>query len=105
MTFFMAGEGRRQYGQTVPSELRDKFAMSVRQPLGVCAIITPWNFPRAIPSWKIIPALGCGNTVVFRPATRTPLSALSFVKILEEAGGARGVVNLGTGGGSDVRTT
>src|SRR5437867_2609302 len=57
MTFFMAGEGRRQYGQTVPSELRDKFAMSVRQPLGVCAVITPWNFPMAIPSWKIIPAL------------------------------------------------
>src|SRR5262245_61171152 len=60
MTFFMAGEGRRQYGQTVPSELRDKFAMSVRQPLGVSAIITPWNFPMAIPSWKIIPALVCG---------------------------------------------
>ena len=53
MTFFMAGEGRRQYGQTVPSELRDKFAMSVRQPLGVCGVITPWNFPMAIPSWKI----------------------------------------------------
>ena len=86
MTFFMAGEGRRQYGQTVPSELRDKFAMSVRQPLGVCAIITPWNFPMAIPSWKIIPALVCGNTVVFKPATLTPLSALNFVKILEEAG-------------------
>jgi acyl-CoA reductase-like NAD-dependent aldehyde dehydrogenase len=65
MTFFMAGEGRRQYGQTVPSELRDKFAMSVRQPLGVSAVITPWNFPMAIPSWKIIPALVCGNTVVF----------------------------------------
>ena len=75
MTYFMAGEGRRQYGQTVPSELRDKFAMSVRQPLGVCAVITPWNFPMAIPSWKIIPALVCGNTVVFKPATLTPLSA------------------------------
>ena len=86
MTYFMAGEGRRQYGQTVPSELRDKFAMSIRQPLGVCAIITPWNFPMAIPSWKIIPALVCGNTVVFKPATLTPLSALNFVKILEEAG-------------------
>jgi len=102
MTFFMAGEGRRQYGQTVPSELRDKFAMSVRQPLGVCAIITPWNFPMAIPSWKIIPALVCGNTVVFKPATLTPLSALNFVKILEEAGIPAGVVNLVTGGGGAV---
>src|SRR4051812_28557054 len=102
MTFFMAGEGRRQYGQTVPSELRDKFAMSVRQPVGVSAIITPWNFPMAIPSWKIIPALVCGNTVVFKPATLTPLSALHFVRILEEAGIPPGVVNLVTGGGGDV---
>src|SRR5262245_1998407 len=102
MTYFMAGEGRRQYGQTVPSELRDKFAMSVRQPLGVCSIITPWNFPMAIPSWKIIPALVCGNTVVFKPATLTPLSAENFVRILEEAGIPPGVVNLVTGGGSDV---
>ena len=102
MTFFMAGEGRRQYGQTVPSELRDKFAMSMRQPLGVCAVITPWNFPMAIPSWKIIPALVCGNTVVFKPATLTPLSALNFVKILDEAGVPPGVVNLVTGGGAEV---
>src|SRR5215813_5719440 len=102
MTFFMAGEGRRQYGQTVPSELRDKFAMSLRQPLGVCGIITPWNFPMAIPSWKIAPALVCGNTVVFKPATLTPLSALNFVKILEEAGVPPGVVNLVTGGGGEV---
>src|SRR5471032_2556874 len=102
MTLFMAGEGRRQYGQTVPSELRDKFAMSIRQPVGVSAIITPWNFPMAIPSWKIIPALVCGNTVVFKPATLTPLSALNFVKILEEAGIPRGVVNLVTGGGGEV---
>jgi aldehyde dehydrogenase (NAD+) len=104
MTYFMAGEGRRQYGQTVPSELRDKFAMSIRQPLGVCAVITPWNFPMAIPSWKIIPALVCGNTVVFKPATLTPLSALNFVRILEEAGIPHGVVNLVTGGGGDVGT-
>jgi aldehyde dehydrogenase (NAD+) len=102
MTYFMAGEGRRQYGQTVPSELRDKFAMSVRQPLGVCAVITPWNFPMAIPSWKTIPALVCGNTVVFKPATLTPLSAVNFVKILEEAGVPRGVMNLVIGGGDDV---
>ena len=98
MTLYMAGEGRRLYGQTVPSELRDKFAMSVRQPLGVCSVITPWNFPMAIPSWKIAPALVCGNTVVFKPATLTPLSAVNFVKVLEEAGIPPGVVNLVTGG-------
>jgi aldehyde dehydrogenase (NAD+) len=103
MTLFMAGEGRRLYGQTVPSELRDKFAMSVRQPLGVCSVITPWNFPMAIPSWKIAPALLCGNTVVFKPATLTPLSAVNFVKVLEEAGIPPGVVNLVTGG-PDVGT-
>ena len=102
MTYFMAGEGRRLHGQTAPSELRDKFAMSVRQPLGVCAVITPWNFPMAIPSWKIVPALVCGNTVVFKPATLTPLSGLSFVKVLEDAGIPRGVVNLVTGGGGEV---
>jgi aldehyde dehydrogenase (NAD+) len=102
MTLFMAGEGRRQVGQTAPSELRDKFAMSVRQPLGVAAVITPWNFPMAIPSWKIAPALVCGNTVVFKPATLTPLSAVNFVRILEEAGVPPGVVNLVTGGGEQV---
>src|SRR5947207_14492053 len=98
MTLFMAGEGRRMYGQTVPSELRDKFAMSVRQPLGVCGVITPWNFPMAIPSWKIVPALVCGNTVVFKPSSLTPLSAVNFVKILAEAGVPPGVVNMVTGG-------
>jgi aldehyde dehydrogenase (NAD+) len=98
MTFFMAGEGRRMYGQTVPSELRDKFAMSVRQPLGVCGVITPWNFPMAIPSWKIVPALVCGNTVVFKPSSLTPLSAVNFVKVLAEAGVPPGVVNMVTGG-------
>jgi aldehyde dehydrogenase (NAD+) len=102
MTFFMAGEGRRQAGETVPSELRDKFAMSVRQPLGVCGLITPWNFPMAIPSWKVIPALVCGNTVVLKPASLTPLSALNFVKILEEAGIPAGVVNLVTGPGAEA---
>jgi acyl-CoA reductase-like NAD-dependent aldehyde dehydrogenase len=103
MTFFMAGEGRRMYGQTVPSELRDKFAMSVRQPLGVCGVITPWNFPMAIPSWKIVPALVCGNTVVFKPSSLTPLSAVNFVKVLEDAGIPPGVVNMVTGG-PDVGT-
>jgi aldehyde dehydrogenase (NAD+) len=104
MTFYMAGEGRRMFGQTVPSELRNKFAMSVRQPLGVSAIITPWNFPMAIPSWKIVPALVCGNTVVFKPASQTPLSAVNFVKVLEEAGIPRGVVNLVMGDGDEVGT-
>src|SRR5687767_7559979 len=104
MTFYMAGEGRRMFGQTVPSELRNKFAMSVRQPLGVCSVITPWNFPMAIPSWKIIPALVCGNTVVFKPASQTPLSAFNFVKVLEDAGIPRGVVNMVTGDGDDVGT-
>ena len=70
MSFYMAGEGRRLFGQTTPSELRDKFNMSVRMPIGVIGVITPWNFPIAIPSWKIAPALVCGNTVVFKPATR-----------------------------------
>jgi alpha-ketoglutaric semialdehyde dehydrogenase len=98
MTYFLAGEGRRLYGQTVPSELPDKWAMSIRQPLGVCSIITPWNFPMAIPSWKIIPALVCGNTVVFKPSELTPLSAVNFVRVLEEAGVPAGVVNMVTGG-------
>jgi acyl-CoA reductase-like NAD-dependent aldehyde dehydrogenase len=102
MTFYMAGEGRRMFGQTVPSELRNKFAMSLRQPMGVCSIITPWNFPMAIPSWKIVPALVCGNTVVFKPASQTPLSAVNFVKVLEDAGIPRGVVNMVTGDGSEV---
>jgi alpha-ketoglutaric semialdehyde dehydrogenase len=98
MTAFMSGEGRRLHGQTAPSELRDKFAMSIRQPIGPCSMITPWNFPMAIPSWKIAPALVCGNTVVLKPATLTPLSAVNFVNVLVEAGVPPGVVNLVTGG-------
>jgi acyl-CoA reductase-like NAD-dependent aldehyde dehydrogenase len=104
MTFYIAGEGRRMFGHTVPSELRNKFAMSVRQPLGVCSIITPWNFPMAIPSWKMIPALVCGNTVVFKPASQTPLSAHNFVTVLEEAGIPAGVVNMVTGDGGEMGT-
>src|SRR5260370_3608293 len=68
MTYYMAGEGRRLFGQTTPSELPNKFAMSVRQSVGVCGMITPWNFPMAIPSWKMMPALISGNTVVLKPA-------------------------------------
>ncbi|MFQ5816925.1 MAG: aldehyde dehydrogenase family protein [Terriglobia bacterium] len=102
MGFYMAGEGRRLFGQTVPSELPNKFAMSVRMPLGVCGIITPWNFPMAIPSWKIFPALVCGNTVVFKPASATPLSGWNFVKLLNETGLPKGVLNFVTGSGSAV---
>ena len=102
ITFYMAGEGRRLFGQTTPSELPDKFAMSVRVPVGVCALITPWNFPMAIPSWKVMPALIAGNTVVLKPATDTPLSAINLVQLLEEAGVPPGVVNLVTGSGGDV---
>ena len=75
MSYYMAGEGRRLLGQTTPSELPDKFNMSIRKPIGVVGVITPWNFPIAIPSWKIVPALVCGNTVVFKPANDTPRSA------------------------------
>src|SRR5437870_6690532 len=86
MSYYMGGEGRRLFGQTTPSELRDKFMMSVRQPIGVVGVITPWNFPIAIPSWKILPALVCGNTVVFKPATDTPALGERFVELLDEAG-------------------
>ena len=102
MTYYMAGEGRRQFGQTTPSELRNKFAMSVRQPLGVCAMITPWNFPMAIPSWKMMPALVCGNTLVIKPAEDTPLSTYNLAQILTEAGVPRGVVNVVNGTGPEV---
>jgi len=104
MSYFTAGEGRRMCGHTTPSELPNKFAMSVRMPLGVCSLITPWNFPMAIPSWKLIPALVCGNTVVFKPATETPHSAYNLVRVCEEAGVPRGVVNFVTGSGTEVGT-
>jgi alpha-ketoglutaric semialdehyde dehydrogenase len=94
MTYYMAGEGRRMWGQTTPSELRDKFNMSVRVPVGVVGAITPWNFPIAIPSWKLAPALVCGNTVVLKPAEDTPLLAERFVELLDEAGVPAGVVNI-----------
>ena len=99
----MAGEGRRLFGQTTPSELPDKFMMSVRMPVGVVGAITPWNFPIAIPSWKIAPALVCGNTVVFKPAEDTPLLGERFVEIFEEAGLPPGVLNIVHGGGEDGR--
>ena len=94
MTHYMAGEGRRMWGQTTPSELRDKFNMSIRVPVGVVGAITPWNFPIAIPSWKLAPALVCGNTVVLKPAEDTPLLAERFVELLQESGVPAGVVNI-----------
>ena len=100
--FYVAGEGRRLFGETTPSELSDKFAMSVRMPVGVCALITPWNFPVAIPTWKMFPALLCGNTVVLKPAEDTPHTAVKLFEILEAAGIPHGVVNLVHGRGEEV---
>lgn len=101
-TYYTAGEGRRLHGFTTPAEMRDKFAMCIRQPVGLCGLITPWNFPMAIPSWKLIPALICGNTVVIKPAEDTPLSTYNLVKACEEAGIPPGVVNLVNGFGDSV---
>ena len=94
MTYYAAGEGRRMFGHTTPSELPDKFAMALRQPHGVVAAITPWNFPLAIPCWKVMPALVTGNTVVFKPSPFAPLSAYNLLSVLEEAGLPAGVCNL-----------
>jgi aldehyde dehydrogenase (NAD+) len=102
MSVYMAGEGRRLFGQTTPSELRDKFMMSVRMPIGVVGAITPWNFPIAIPAWKIAPALVCGDTVVLKPAEDTPLLAERFVELLVEAGCPPGVVNIVHGFGESA---
>ena len=100
--FYNAGEGRRLFGETTPSELPDKFAMSVRAPIGVCALITPWNFPLAIPTWKLFPALLCGNTVILKPAEDTPHTAVKFLEILDASGVPPGVVNLIHGRGEEV---
>ena len=100
--YYMAGEGRRLFGPTTPSELSNKFAMAVRQPLGVCAMITPWNFPMAIPSWKLLPAIVCGNTCVIKPAQDTPLSTFNLVRTLSDAGVPKGVINIVTGFGSRI---
>ena len=99
---YAAGEGRRMFGYTTPSELPNTVAYTVRRPLGVVAIITPWNFPIAIPAWKMAPALICGNTLVFKPASLTPFSAVKLVEIFEEAGLPPGVLNLITGPGGSV---
>src|SRR6201997_1085856 len=102
MTYYMAGEGRRLFGQTTPSELPNKFAMSTRQSIGVCGMITPWNFPMAIPSWKMMPALVAGNTVVLKPAEDTPLSSYHLVQTLADAGLPPGVVKLWSGDGPNA---
>ena len=102
MSYYMGGEGRRMFGQTTPSELRDKFMMSVRMPVGVVGAITPWNFPIAIPAWKLCPALVCGNTVVLKPAEDTPLLAQRFVDLLHEAGLPEGVVQVVHGFGEEA---
>jgi len=102
MAFYMAGEGRRLFGQTTPAELKDKFAMSVRSPVGVVGIITPWNFPIAIATWKIFPAIVSGNAVIWKPATETPIMAYELAKIFEEAGLPKGIVNVVFGSGTMV---
>ncbi len=105
VTEYMAGEGRRLFGSTTPSELREKFCMTTRIPIGVCGLITPWNFPMAIPAWKIAPALICGNTMILKPASDTPLCAIELVKMFEKAGVPPGVINLVTGPGGTVGET
>src|SRR5690625_1022434 len=102
MAFYMAGEGRRLFGHTTNAELKDKFAMSVRAPVGVVGIITPWNFPIAIATWKSFPAIVAGNAVVWKPATETPIMAYEMAKIFEEAGLPKGVLNVVFGSGSAV---
>ena len=100
--YYASSEGRRLFGHTVPSELPNKFAMAIRVPIGVAGIITPWNFPMAIPTWKIFPAILSGNTVVFKPASDTPKTAVALVEIMMDAGIPEGVINLVHGSGSEV---
>ena len=102
MGYYMAGEGRRLSGETVPSELPNKDMKSVRTPIGVFALLTPWNFPIAIPAWKIFPALICGNTLIFKPSSETSVCAAKFVEIFEKAGLPKGVLNLIHGPGAEV---
>src|SRR5215470_5808084 len=102
MAFLAAGEGRRLFGFTTPSELPNKWAMCVRQPVGVCAFVTPWNFPMAIPAWKSMAALIAGNTIVIKPATDTPASVVALAKVFEEAGLPAGVFNVVMGSGGEV---
>ncbi len=105
ITEYAAGEGRRLFGYTTPSELPNTVAYTTRRPIGVVGIITPWNFPIAIPAWKLAPALICGNTLVLKPASSTPISAVKLVKVFEDAGLPPGVLNLITGPGALVGNT
>src|SRR5690606_31358401 len=100
--YYASTEGRRLFGRTVPSELRDKWALSYRRPIGVAGLITPFNFPLAIPTWKMFPALLCGNAVILKPAEDVPHTCTLLVQILEEAGIPPGVVNLVHGVGGEV---
>jgi acyl-CoA reductase-like NAD-dependent aldehyde dehydrogenase len=100
--FYTAGEGRRMFGETMPSELRNKFYMTVRHPIGVVGLITPWNFPVAIPLWKICPALVAGCTVVFKPAEDTPLCAALLGEMFREVGLPEGVLNIVNGYGEEA---
>lgn len=102
MAYYAAGEGRRLLGETAPSELPEKFCMTVRRPIGIVGLITPFNFPLAIPAWKIMPALISGNTIVLKPSSDTPLLAVELIKILSQAGVPGGVVNLVTGVGGET---
>ncbi|HEY1676101.1 MAG TPA: aldehyde dehydrogenase family protein [Candidatus Sulfotelmatobacter sp.] len=100
--YYNAGEGRRLFGPTVPSEMPNKFAMAIRQPIGVCGMITPWNFPMAISSWKLLPAIVCGNTCIIKPAQDTPLSTFNLVRALTDAGLPKGVINIVSGFGPEA---
>ncbi|GIO24918.1 aldehyde dehydrogenase family protein [Oceanobacillus sp. J11TS1] len=102
MAFYMAGEGRRLFGQTTPTELKDKFAMSQRCPVGIVGIITPWNFPIAIATWKSFPAIVAGNAVIWKPSSETPIMAYELAKIFEEAGLPKGVINIVYGSGTTI---
>ena len=102
MAYFMGGEGRRLLGYTAPVEMPNKFGMAVRDPSGVVGLITPWNFPIAVPSWKIFPALVAGNTIIWKPSPETPAISAAFVKVFEEAGLPPGVFNLLLASGADV---
>lgn len=103
--YYAATEGRRLFSHTAPSELRNKMNLSMRMPIGVAGLISPWNFPMAIPCWKALPALVCGNTIILKPASDTPLTATHLVEILVEAGMPKGVVNIVHGGGGVVGNT
>jgi aldehyde dehydrogenase (NAD+) len=102
MAFFMAGEGRRLLGYTAPVELPNKFGLAVRDPIGVCGVITPWNFPIAVPSWKLFPALIAGNCVIWKPSPETPATAIEFVRVFEAAGLPAGVLNILCGPGAEL---